>query len=110
MGTNIDVDFTDIYSSLNGANSSKARYAMGNQMIQDMNRYVPKESGDLRQQVMLTGDNDTIVYNSVYARRHFYAPGGWNYTTPGTGPRWDEKGRANHIEDWKNVYVKGAGL
>lgn len=110
MSAKVDVDFREIYSSVNGGLATRARYAMGNQMISDMNRFVPKESGDLRQQVALTGNNDMIVYNSTYASAQFYAPGGWKYTTPGTGPRWDNKAKAIHGDKWAETYAKGAGL
>lgn len=110
MSVNVDTDFSDIYSSISGQNALRGRYDMGNQMISDMNRFVPRKSGDLRQHVMLTDNAEQIHYTQIYARRHFYAPGNWNYTTPGTGPRWDQKAQAMYSENWANIYARGARL
>lgn len=35
-----------------------------------------------------------------YAAPQYNAPGGWNYTTPGTGPRWFDEAQAMHMKQW----------
>lgn len=60
-----------------------------------MDKYVPKDTGDLRTIVDI--QNDRITYESPYARYQYYGirEDGTNevkhYTTPGTGPYWDKR-------------------
>lgn len=61
----------------------------------EMRKYVPKDNGDLRRETELYVDK--IVYTQEYARYQFYGmreDGSHeisHWTTPGTGPRWDQK-------------------
>lgn len=62
-----------------------------------MDEFVPREYGDLRKNVTITANS--ITYESPYASyqyrgmredgSHIIVSG--NYTTPGTGPHWDER-------------------
>lgn len=85
------------------------QYALINQAHADMNNYVPMLTGDLRNQSTVSNDAKSIVWNVRYARAQFYGrvgKGGYpvrRYTTPGTGPRWDEKAKAIHIRSWERV-------
>lgn len=58
-----------------------------------MDKYVPKDTGNLREIVTLT--NDSITYEQGYAEAQYYGIVNGhpvvNYTTPGTGPYWDER-------------------
>lgn len=57
-----------------------------------MDKYVPMDQGDLRKNVSI--DSDSITYESPYAHAQYvgYTKGPvTNYTTPGTGPRWDKR-------------------
>ena len=60
-----------------------------------MDKYVPKDEGNLRTIVDI--QTDKIVYESPYARYQYYGmrdDGSHvvkNYTTPGTGPYWDKR-------------------
>lgn len=78
------------------------QYALVNQVHADMNNYVPKLTGDLRNQSFIASDGKSIIYNVRYAKRQFYVPAR-RYTTPGTGPRWDEKAKSIHIRSWERV-------
>lgn len=66
-----------------------------NTCYKHMDKYVPREYGDLRKNVTLT--SNSITYESPYARYQYYGvrEDGThqvsNYTTPGTGPYWDER-------------------
>ena len=71
----------------------------------DSEPLVPRLSGDLRQtaEVNSTYDQGKLVWGDAsvpYARPHYYAPGDWNYTTPGTGPEWFEKAKQKHLDQW----------
>lgn len=59
---------------------------------QHMDKYVPKDTGALRDTVVM--GNDYIKYNVPYAHAQYvgYTKGPvLNYTTPGTGPYWDKR-------------------
>lgn len=79
------------------------QYALANQVHADSNIYAPKLSGDLRNQSYVTNDNKQVIWNAPYARRQYYAPSGWKYTTPGTGPKWVDKAKAIHGAKWVKI-------
>lgn len=57
-----------------------------------MDKYVPKDNGDLRNEHSLTANS--ITYEMPYAHAQYvgYTTGEVkNYTTPGTEPYWDKK-------------------
>lgn len=96
------------------AGSKSVRIQVLNQMHQDMERYVPKRAGFLRSQSFV---NDTGVhYTAKYARAQFYGLVNGhrvrNYSTPGTGRRWDLRAKAVYKTDWQkvatNAYLKEA--
>lgn len=66
-----------------------------------MDKYVPKDIGALRETVTI--DSNSITYEQSYAHAQYIGEvnGGQvkNYTTPGTGPYWDEKMKSAEIED-----------
>ncbi|VDG98906.1 Minor capsid protein [Lysinibacillus sphaericus] len=82
------------------------QYALANQVHADANLYAPQKSGDLRSQSAIGTDGKTISWNVPYARRQYYNYGA-KFTTPGTGPKWDEKAQAIHGADWLKI-VKAA--
>lgn len=58
-----------------------------------MDKYVPKDTGSLRDNVDLKADS--ITYQSNYAEEQYkgivHGSPVKNYTTPGTGPYWDKR-------------------
>lgn len=67
---------------------------------QHMDKYVPKDTGNLRENVIL--NSDSITYQSPYAHAQYvgYTKGPvLNYTTPGTGPYWDKRMVSAEIQD-----------
>lgn len=84
----------------------RGQYALANQVHADSNLYAPKKTGDMRIQSYVTNDNKQVIWNAPYARRQYYAPNGWKYTTPGTGPKWDQKAKAIHGRQWRNIVEK----
>lgn len=106
----VDVDLSGIYDKLGPQAVIRGRRILANQAAADMNQFVPAKSHALRMSVSIGIDGSSIHYNTPYAHRHFKAPGDWNYTTPGTGPRWDEKAKGIYMSDWVKAFTKGAGL
>mgnify|MGYP004466595905 FL=1 len=70
-----------------------------------MDKYVPKDTGTLRENVTI--DSDRITYEQLYAHAQYIGEvnGGQvtNYTTPGTGPYWDERMKS---ADMQNVVAE----
>jgi hypothetical protein len=58
-----------------------------------MDKYVPKDTGILREDVTI--NSNSITYEQLYAHAQYIGKvnGGTvvNYTTSGTGPYWDER-------------------
>lgn len=84
------------------------QYALANQVHADSNEYAPlrPNSGILRSDSYVTSNNKQIIWNAPYARRQYYAPGGWKYSTPGTGPKWDQKAKGIHGRQWEKIVKK----
>ncbi|MGM0282839.1 MULTISPECIES: minor capsid protein [unclassified Enterococcus] len=107
----IKVDLSGVRKKLSTENFERGQFNMASRMHSTMNEnFVPEKDGDLRKMSNVAPDGSQIEWISVYARRQFYAPGGWNYTTPGTGPRWDLKAEPIFMSDWIKAFKKGAGL
>ncbi|WP_342515493.1 minor capsid protein [Sutcliffiella sp. FSL R7-0096] len=103
----VTVDLNNVKQKLEQKNVDRGRYALANQALADMNQYVPMDEGTLRQTATIDIDGKAINYNTPYARRLFYMYM-YNYTTPGTGPRWDNKAKASHTPHWVKAFLKGA--
>lgn len=104
----ITIDLGGAYSKLSQQSRQRGQYAVANQALADMNPFVPMDEGILRMSTTIDIDGSAINYNMPYAARMFYMMM-YNYTTPGTGPRWDNKAKAMFMSDWIRAYMKGAG-
>lgn len=82
--------------------TKQGQYALVNQVHADSNMYVPMLSSDLRNQSTIALDGKSIIWNAPYARRHYYNQMS-NYSTPGTGPKWDQKAKSIHLKSWERV-------
>lgn len=82
--------------------------ALANQAAADMNQFVPKDEGHLRLAMSIDTDGSAINYHMPYAAELFYMHK-YNYTTPGTGPRWDNKAKGFFISSWIESFSRGAG-
>lgn len=106
--TKVDIDLGGVFRKLSPSAVQAGKRAVANQAMADMNQFVPFKEGNLRQATSINMDGSAINYHMKYARRHFYAPGDWKYTTPGTGPRWDLKAKGMFINEWVDAFMKGA--
>ena len=107
----IHLDVGNVDQLLNSANKQRAKLALASQMAMDMEKYVPLRKGPLRANLTITPDH--LSYGENYARAQFYGTNDngktkfQNYTTEGTGPRWDKKAKAKHMDDWKDTFIDG---
>lgn len=98
--------------SMNSLN--RADYLLAYQMLADMTKYVPRREGFLQMSGHVSTDNKSLIWRTPYAKAQYYGGNGRtryrNYTTPGTGKRWDKIARGNHMESWERVYLNAMGL
>lgn len=84
-----------------GINSNgRIQKAFTNSCYKHMDKYVPMDLGNLRTVVNIK--EDSITYESPYAHAQYvgYTTGPVvNYTTPGTGPYWDERMKSAEMDD-----------
>lgn len=103
----IEINLDRAKAKLSDGNIRRGQYALANQALADMNPLVPMDEGNLRQAATIANDGTAITYHMPYAGKLFYMYM-YNYTTPGTGPRWDLKAKGLFMSDWINAFTKGA--
>ena len=104
---NVDINLTGAKAKMSQKRVERGRYALANQALSDMNPFVPMLEGTTRQTATIDIDGTGINYNTPYAARLFYMMM-YNYTTPGTGPRWDNKAKGMFMSSWIDAFTKGA--
>lgn len=125
---NIDIDIKKLEKKVGPQAVRQGQIAMTNQMLMDMNKYVPVQSGRLRGRAFAMVDY--VVWYSPYARIQFYGKKRKGFFSKkqrryffankdkllkkkpkrGTGTRWDEKASKKHLDDWGKVALKGMGI
>lgn len=85
--------------------TQRGQYALANQVHADSNLYAPMKSSDLRNQSTIAIDGKSVIWNVPYARRQYYNQFS-KYTTPGTGPKWDQKALSIHRSQWEQIIKK----
>lgn len=104
-----NIDLRGVQRKFNSSSIRRGQYALANQALADMNKFVPAKDYDLRNQTSVSLDGTQITYNAPYAAYQFYNQFN-NYTTPGTGPRWDLKAKSLYINNWIEAFTRGAGI
>nr|DAV01383.1 MAG TPA: Minor capsid protein [Caudoviricetes sp.] len=91
-------------------NVNKARYVMANQMMADMDQFVPYKAGTLSQSVHINANGSQITYTTPYAKAQFYGVTNGapvrNYTRsehPRASKRWDLRAKALYSKQWADV-------
>jgi len=110
---NVNIDLTGIDKKLSEANLDKGQKAMANQMLGDIDNFVPYREGSLSSKATISLDGKELHYNEPYAKRMYYGDLDWNWTVekhPLAGPGWDKVASEIFMEDWKQAYVDGAEL
>lgn len=95
------------------AKLDKARYVMANQMMSDMDQFVPYKVGTLSQSVHINADGSQITYTTPYAKAQFYGIINGspvrNYTRsehPMASKRWDLRAKALYGQQWADIAKK----
>ena len=105
----VKVEISGVRAKVSEKAFENGRFALGNQMMSDMDPFVPRKDGTLRQSVHLSSNAKEIIYQTPYAARQFYQQA-YNYSTPGTGSRWDLKAQGMFMSAWVKAFTKGMGL
>lgn len=107
---NVDLHLNGLFSN---ANIDKARYVTANQMIADMDQFVPYKVGTLSQSVHINADGSQITYTTPYAKAQFYGIINGspvrNYTRsehPMASKRWDLRAKALYGQQWADIAKK----
>lgn len=127
-GASVKIDLKGVEKKVSPENFAKGKLAIANQMLLDMEPYVPKRKGELRSSGHVR--QDSIIYGTPYARLRYYGKKRKGFFSekqrkfffankekllsqkpkPGTGPRWDKKAAALHSKNWADVGLKAMGL
>lgn len=92
-----------------------AHNAFADECMRRMDKYVPKDSGTLRDEAYVDGECN-IVYNQAYASYQYYGQRKdgsrpvKNYSEPGTGPYWDKEmisAEGEELVQFMKDYIKG---
>lgn len=109
MRLDVTVNTSTLDKKLSTANMNKANRALAGQMLMDMTPNVPFRKGTLRGTGLVSNDGKSLSWNTPYARRRFYEEG-VQFSTPGTGARWDNRAKAVNMDSWLRVLKKGIGV
>ena len=127
-GASVKIDLKGIEKKMSPENFAKGKLAIANQMLLDMDPYVPKRKGILRASGHVR--QDAVIYVAPYARLLYYGKKRKGFfsgkqrkfffankdkllsqkPTPGTGPRWDKKAAALHSKKWAEDGAKAMGV
>lgn len=104
----VSINLTVARQKLSPQSIQTGQRGLANQAAADMNPFIPMDEGILRMAMSINTDGSAINYHMPYAANLFYMYK-YNYTTPGTGPRWDLKAKGLFMPVWINAFTKGAG-
>lgn len=111
MVLKVSVDLDGFMDQTSLTNVKRGQYALVNQAMSDMEQFVPKDQGHLRDSVHATSDGSQITYAMPYAKAQFYGIINGhpvhNYTTPGTTKRWDLKAKSMFMDSWVKAFTEG---
>ena len=128
VDVSIKIDLKGIEKKLSPEAIARGKLAIANQMMMDMERFVPKQKGYLRASGHV--NKDSVVYATPYARIRFYGNKRKGFfsdrqrkfffankdellrhrPTPGTGPRWDKKAIPLYSKNWGKVGLRAMGV
>lgn len=104
----VSINLSGARKKLSTQSVDQGRRAIANQAAADMSPFIPMDEGILRMAMSINTDGSAINYHMPYAANLFYMYK-YNYTTPGTGPRWDLKAKGLFMPAWIGAFVRGAG-
>lgn len=119
MKVNVKVDLSGVARKLSKENIRQGKLSMMDNMLADMNQFVPFREGTLSQTGIITADEEGLKWDTKYAKAQFYGMVGRpakpvrQYTTskhPRAGKRWDLKAQGLYMDSWKKAFIDGSKL
>lgn len=113
MSIKVSFDINPLEQKFSSGRIQQTKTIVANQILKDSDRFVPSDGkGALRASGHASGGS--AIWNTVYARAHYYGTNGIvtfrKYTTAGTGSKWTEKAEKAHMPQWEQVVKKGLGI
>lgn len=109
----VNIDIDSLVEKLSDRNLEMGQKAMANQMLSDMDDFVPYREGTLSMTATISLDGKELHWNTPYASKVYNGAPSWNWTRdfhPLAGPEWDKVASGLYLEDWKKAFVGGAQL
>lgn len=108
MKVDVDIDVQKIMHSYGLGSSDKARKALATNVRRRCDKYVPFDTGTLKNNAQVSSDGRTITYLEPYAQKQYTIP--YKHSDPLRGAHWDSRMVANEkaqlVADME-AYVKG---
>lgn len=101
MGLKATADLRKLDALIGKAARDRAQRAFAEKVLADTERFVPKDTGALRNSVDVLPDGETILYPMEYAGHVYSMDGEVRWTEPGTGARWDEESAEANMGEWE---------
>ena len=105
----VKIEFKRLEKRFSKQAVQQAKREVSDQMLADMNQFVPMDVGSLRGTGLVTDSG--LEWNTPYAKAQFYGTNGrgafHDYTTAGTGKRWDLKAKGLYRKQWTESFKKG---
>lgn len=118
MGATVKIDLSGARKKLSARSLQNGRREFANVAHRTMNEnYVPMRFQSLRDQSFVESDGEKITWTSRYAGAQYAGKRTTkngkvvyfsNYTTPGTGPKWDELAKPVFMSSWLQAFKRGA--
>lgn len=100
-------------------NMDRVNYLLANQVMADMDQFVPYKGGTLSKSAHIAANGKTIVYNTPYSKTQFYGfvtrwktgqqSRIYNYTTtvhPQASRRWDLRAKSLYTHNWEKIVAQ----
>lgn len=108
MKVDVDIDVQKIMHSYGLGSSDQARKVLASDVRRRCDKYVPFDTGTLKDTAQVSGDGRSIVYPQSYAGKQYTVP--YKHSDPLRGDHWDSRMMSNEKEQLikdMDAYVKG---
>lgn len=93
MKISVDISTQKILHKYGLGSSFRFRKVLASNVARRCDKYVPMDTGILKNTVQVAGDGSNIVYNKPYARRQYTVP--YKHKDPNRCSYWDKRMIAN---------------
>ena len=108
VNVNVNMDVQKILRTYGLGSSDKTRKFLAADVKRRCDKYVPFDTGTLKNTAQVSGDGRSIVYPQSYAAKQYENP--YGHSDPLRGDHWDSRMMANEqgqLTADMDAYVKG---